>query len=276
LETLNAFIQTYRDNLNDWLFVLLTRLLIKHGGENLTTVSRKLCACLDTVLNSFPGDLQFKTLITFIKDNSIQVSNYKVKIAVFQYMQALLFRMNSADIRATDDLKYAVCRIVTLTAEPKSQELRKASTAVLIALFNMNSSEMTTLLNALPQNIYDTASKIIKAHLSSVSGEEGERGGKSPKALSSFSIEYESKATFMNNYVNNLNSSQVADETSGGANSGAQLSHVIKDIQNLNMNTNYHYLPSGGGKHHHHRGMKNDEILSKDSGVQSNGDLDSG
>ena len=75
----------------------------------------------------------------------------------------------------------------------------------------------------------------------------------------------------MNNYVNNLNSSQV-DDTSGGANSGAQLSHVIKDIQNLNMNTNYHYLPNGK----HHRGMKNDEILSKDSGVQSNGDLDSG
>ncbi len=188
LETLNIFIQTYRDSLSDWLFVLLTRLLIKHGGENLSTVTRKLCACLDTVLNSFPGDLQFKTLITFIKDNSIQVSNYKVKIAVFQYMQALLCRMSAADIRATDDLKYAVCRIVTLTAEPKSQELRKSATAVLIALFNMNSAEMSTLLNALPQNIYDTASKIIKTHLNSVSGED-ERNGKSPKGLSSFSIE---------------------------------------------------------------------------------------
>jgi hypothetical protein len=70
-----------------------------------------------------------------------------------------------------------------------------------------------------------------------------------------------SKASYLNNYVNNLN-------TNGDVVGGTQLNNVINDIHNLNMNANYQNFLSIKGK--------NDEILSKDSGVQSNGDIDSG
>jgi CLIP-associating protein 1/2 len=277
LDTLNMFINTYRENLSDWLFTLLTRLLVKQGSENLSTVNKKLCTCLDTVLVFFPSDLQFKTLINFVKDSSMQAANHKVKIAVFYYMQALMCRMNASDVRLTEDLKFAVCRIVALTAEPKSQDLRRAATVVLVALFNLNSGEMNSLLSSMPQDCYDAATKIIKAHLHMTHAD-----GKSPsssvaKQFGTFTnVEYESKVSYLNTYVNNLNTSNMGDDASDSAcgGSGAQFSHVVKDIQNLNLNANYQFL-SANAKHLH-RGMKNDEILSKDSGVQSNGDLDSG
>jgi CLIP-associating protein 1/2 len=165
LEALNEFLTIYKEHLRDWLFVLLTRLLIKQGGENLTSVTRKIIMCLETVRNSFGLDLQFKTLITFIKDNIIQTLNHKVKIAVLNYLQVLLCSMKSSDLHITEDLKFAVCRIVALTAEPKSGDLRKSAQSTLIALFNLNSVECSYLINQLPKNVHDSASQILNNHL---------------------------------------------------------------------------------------------------------------
>ena len=164
LDTLSIFISMYRDEIRDWLFVLLTRLIIKQGGENLSTVSKKIITCLETVRLSFSYDIQFKAITTFIKDNSIQVSNYKVRIAALGYMQLLLCNCTSQDVQITDDLKYAMCRIVAMTAEPKSAELRKAAQAVIITHYNLNPPEFVYLCNMLPASIGESATKIVKAH----------------------------------------------------------------------------------------------------------------
>ncbi len=110
--------------MKEWLYVLLTKLLTKLGGESLASVYQKLCLCLEATRSSFDLDLQFKILIQFIKEIG-QASNLKVKVAVLKYLQDIICLMEPADFHTTDDLKYAVCRIVTLTAEPKSVEIRK-------------------------------------------------------------------------------------------------------------------------------------------------------
>ena len=258
LDVLNTFIAVYREHLRDWLFVLLTRLLMKQGSENLSTVNRKILMCLETVRTSFALDIQLKTLLTFVKDNSMQTCNYKVKIAVLNYLQVLFTHMKSEDVRVSDDLKYAVCRIMTMTADPKYVDVRRTATATFVALYNLNAPECTFLLQQLPKNIYQAAMDLLHTHLKSV---DSEASPKSKAFTNSFNIEYMSKASYLNDYVNNIGN--VSEGSS--ANSGAQFSHVIKDIENLNLNSNYHY----------NKLSKNDEILSKDSGVQSNGDIDS-
>lgn len=285
LDTLNMFITIYREHLTDWLFVLLTRLLIKQGGENLSTVNKKILACLDTVRTSFTIELQFKTLITFIKDSSIQQSNFKVKIAVLSYLQVLLLTMKSSDLHANEDLKQALIRIVGLSGEPKSFELRKSAQSVLIALYNLNAPECSFLFGQLPQDLHATAIKVVKDHMKNLRMED-EHASKSssPKqVLSAFNLEYMSKTSYLNDYVNNLGNGGAGDDNqtvSSGSSSGLQLSHVIKDIQNLSMHSNFNAYLSTNGKETRvnvNVGVsKNDEILSKDSGVQSNGDVDSG
>uniref|UniRef100_A0A2K5MW99 Cytoplasmic linker associated protein 2 n=3 Tax=Cercopithecinae TaxID=9528 RepID=A0A2K5MW99_CERAT len=65
LETLVDFIQVHKDDLQDWLFVLLTQLLKKMGADLLGSVQAKVQKALDVTRESFPNDLQFNILMRF-------------------------------------------------------------------------------------------------------------------------------------------------------------------------------------------------------------------
>ena len=126
LDVLHEFIRNYKNELQDWLYTLLTRILTKIGTESLTSVHQKLCKCLDCIRLSFDLDLQFNLLIKFINDKT-QTPSLKVKIAVLKYLQDIICYMDAVDFHGTDELKSAVSKIITLTAEPKSPEIRKVS-----------------------------------------------------------------------------------------------------------------------------------------------------
>lgn len=49
LDVLTIFIELKTQNLDDWLFMLLLRLIHKQGGDNLSSVAQKLTMVLDTV-----------------------------------------------------------------------------------------------------------------------------------------------------------------------------------------------------------------------------------
>ena len=66
LDALTDFIRTYKRDLKEWLYVLLTRLLSKIGGESSPSIYHKLCSCLEVTRSSFDLDLQFKILIQII------------------------------------------------------------------------------------------------------------------------------------------------------------------------------------------------------------------
>ena len=168
---LNDFIRAYKRDLKEWLYVLLTRLLSKLGSEGSPSVYQKLCACLEATRSSFDLDLQFKILTQFIKDNTGQSSNLKVKLAVLKYLQDIICLMEAVDFHTTDDLKYAISKIVSLTAEPKNVDIRRTAQAVLVALFNLNTPEFSMLLADLPKNIQETASKILRTHIKNFSTE---------------------------------------------------------------------------------------------------------
>jgi hypothetical protein len=90
-------------------------------------------------------------------------------------------------------------------------------------------------------------------------------------------IRYKSTNSFLyNDYISNIN---------GNEDAGSQLSHVIKDIQSLNLSNSLSSANANGYYLNKERlnglspSTKNDaklDTLSKDSGVQSNGDVDSG
>lgn len=248
LDTLNEFIRVYKRDLKEWLYVLLTRLLTKLGSESLASVYQKLCMCLEATRSSFDLDLQFKILTQFIKDLSAQTSNLKVKVAVLKYLQDIICLMEAVDFHTNDDLKYAVCKIVALTAEPKSGEMRKTAQAVLVALFNLNTPEFSILLQDLPKNIQENASRILRNHIKNLSQEGGAINlSYSPHSTHDYSKFKASVSSphhfseFINSLSANFNNSN-SSPSNAGADDSTQLSHVIKDIQNLNMNANSSHM----------------------------------
>jgi CLIP-associating protein 1/2 len=126
LDALFEFIRIYKRDLHDWLYTLLTRILTKIGSESLTSVHQKLIKCLECVRVSFDLDLQFDLLIKFINDKT-QTPSLKVKIAMLRYLQDIICYMEAADFHPTDELKCGVSKIISLTAEPKSADIRKVS-----------------------------------------------------------------------------------------------------------------------------------------------------
>uniref|UniRef100_A0A8D3AES6 Cytoplasmic linker associated protein 2 n=1 Tax=Scophthalmus maximus TaxID=52904 RepID=A0A8D3AES6_SCOMX len=170
LETLVDFIMVHKDDLQDWLFVLLTQLLKKMGADLLGSVQAKVQKALDVTRESFPNDLQFTILMRFTVDQT-QTPNLKVKVAILKYIETLTLQMEAPDFVNSSETRLAVSRIITWTTEPKSSDVRKSAMLkhstqlVLISLFQLNTPEFTMLLAALPKTFQDGATKLLQNHL---------------------------------------------------------------------------------------------------------------
>uniref|UniRef100_A0A8B9GG36 TOG domain-containing protein n=1 Tax=Amazona collaria TaxID=241587 RepID=A0A8B9GG36_9PSIT len=177
LETLVDFIIIHKDDLQDWLFVLLTQLLKKMGADLLGSVQAKVQKALDVTRAS---DEHFRNT---------------VKVAILKYIESLARQMDPTDFVNSSETRLAVSRIITWTTEPKSSDVRKVSQGdedlpartttassgpgegnleekckqaaqiVLISLFELNTPEFTMLLGALPKTFQDGATKLLHNHL---------------------------------------------------------------------------------------------------------------
>nr|XP_012777853.1 CLIP-associating protein 1 isoform X17 [Maylandia zebra] len=178
LETLVDFVTVHREDLQDWLFVLLTQLLKKMGADLLGSVQAKVQKALDVTRESFPFDQQFNILMRFIVDQT-QTPNLKVKVAILKYIESLARQMDPTDFVNSSETRLAVSRIITWTTEPKSSDVRKAAQVVLIALFELNTPEFTMLLGALPKTFQDGATKLLHNHLKNTSNTSSNVGSPS-------------------------------------------------------------------------------------------------
>ncbi|XP_059840341.1 CLIP-associating protein 2 isoform X6 [Hypanus sabinus] len=183
LETLVDFIHVHKEDLQDWLFVLLTQLLKKMGADLLGSVQAKVQKALDTARESFPNDLQFSILMRFTVDQT-QTPNLKVKVAILKYIETLTIQMEPADFVNSSETRLAVSRIITWTTEPKSSDVRKAAQSVLICLFQLNTPEFSMLLGALPKTFQDGATKLLQTHLRSLGNTIQQGSGNSSVARS--------------------------------------------------------------------------------------------
>ncbi|XP_033991257.1 CLIP-associating protein 1-A-like isoform X3 [Trematomus bernacchii] len=207
LETLVDFVLLHRDDLQDWIFVLLTQLLKKMGAELLGSVQAKVQRALDVTRESFPYETQFNILMRFIVDQT-QTPNLKVKVAILRYVQALSQLMDPADFSNSSETRLAVSRIITWTTEPKSSDVRKtlhswggdevsgppstvggthledrckqAAQVVLICLFELNTPEFTMLLGALPKTFQEGTTRLLHNHLRSSMVSSGSPAGRTP------------------------------------------------------------------------------------------------
>jgi CLIP-associating protein 1/2 len=125
LDVLPEFIIAYKRELNDWLYALLTRLLIRFGAPDLLdSIYKKLRQCISIVNSSFDVHAQFNVLIRFINDNS-SAPGIKVKEIVLRYLQQIIQHMEPVDITNNTDIRMALSKIINWSSEPKSIEMRK-------------------------------------------------------------------------------------------------------------------------------------------------------
>ncbi|XP_077966833.1 CLIP-associating protein 1-B-like isoform X7 [Styela clava] len=164
LEILPDFVATYKENIEDWLYVLMTQLLKKMGADLLGSVQGKVMKAMQTTRVSFSPKQQFTILTRYIVDQT-QTPNLKVKVALLHYLLELIVLMDSADINSTSETRLAISRMITWTTEPKSQDVRKAAESVITGLFELNPGEFSQMLRVLPKTFQDGAMKVLHTHV---------------------------------------------------------------------------------------------------------------
>ncbi|XP_077667222.1 CLIP-associating protein 2 isoform X13 [Eretmochelys imbricata] len=255
LETLVDFIQVHKEDLQDWLFVLLTQLLKKMGADLLGSVQAKVQKALDVTRESFPNDLQFSILMRFTVDQTQTPSlktvkpvlqdqlrsfwSSKVKVAILKYIETLAQQMDPGDFVNSSETRLAVSRIITWTTEPKSSDVRKAAQSVLIALFELNTPEFTMLLGALPKTFQDGATKLLHNHLRNTgNGGQGSMGSPLTRPTPRSPASWSSPLTSPTNTSQNTLSPSAFDYDTENMNSEdiySSLRGVTEAIQNFSF-----------------------------------------
>jgi len=186
LDALTVLIETHKDDLHENLYFIMSRLINKLGADLLGSVQAKTLKTLDLVRYCFPYSLQLALLFRLMMDNT-QTPNSRVKVALLNYLTALVRDMQPSDLTAITSqtgspglmmglagmgmslspqiVEASVAKIVAWTSDVRSAEVRKASQDALYSLFSLHPGEVTRILGTLPKVCQDSASQIIQSHL---------------------------------------------------------------------------------------------------------------
>ncbi|KAK7791577.1 hypothetical protein R5R35_007384 [Gryllus longicercus] len=181
LDTLWELLQAHRADLNDWLYVLLTRLLNKLGTDLLNSIHTKIQRLLAHVREAFPPDLQLACVLRFLTD-ATQTPNARVRTATLTHLTALCAACgNPAAMPTRPPAPAALAKIVSLAADSKQPgEVRRAARGALVAMFDLAAPQVAMMLAELPQEFQEIASPLLQSHLRRSSGGGGGGTGGSP------------------------------------------------------------------------------------------------
>jgi CLIP-associating protein 1/2 len=179
LDILVRFIEERREYLEDWLFIMLMRLLQKQGSDILKSTHVKIQLVLENIRRSFDMSQQFKMLCRIFNDQS-QPMSIKVKFAWLEYIHELVPAMDSEDFKDIPEIRLAFSKLLVLTMEPKSVDIRKSSQRVVTDLFELNTAVFTMLLRDVPRNIRENIEQMLRGYLNDNSSEDEDA---TPKAV---------------------------------------------------------------------------------------------
>lgn len=261
LDTVTELILVHAPELHEWLFILLTRLFNKLGTELLNSMHAKIWKTLVVVHEYFPTQLQLKELFRIISDNT-QTPTSKTRIAILRFLTDLANTYcKSSDFPSdqSQNCERTILKLVQMSGDLKSMELRSHARSCLVALYNLNTPQMTQLLAALPKGYQDTARLCIQSHMRRQSSganspSSSPLSSSSPKPLQSPSVgPFASLNMDLKSSPRSRQSSVEAELLYGC--SELEVKHNIQktseEIRNCFSGGQYHSLAPNGYNGHH-------------------------
>nr|XP_049463704.1 CLIP-associating protein isoform X3 [Anopheles coluzzii] len=169
LDTVNELILSHSNDLQDWLFILLTRLFNKLGTDLLGSMHGKIWKTLQLIYEYFPADLQLQCVFRILVDNA-QTPNVKTRQATLKFLSQLATSYCTASQFVVHPqnqqvVNLAIQKIIQTSLDQKSIELKSQARMCIVALYNCNPSQMTMALANLPKQYQDTAKIYIQQNM---------------------------------------------------------------------------------------------------------------
>lgn len=182
LDTVSDLVSTHSADLHPWLYILLTRLFNKLGGDLLSSIQTKIQKTLGVVKSSFGPEPLLHWALRFLVDPT-QTPNTRVKLAVLGFIAKLAPAADPASAfpppspsssgQSKDVTTTALTKMIGWTMGEgikQGGELRRGAQEAILALFNLNTPQVTLRLSQLPKEYQEAAGSLIRMRRGSGGG----------------------------------------------------------------------------------------------------------
>ncbi|VDD94386.1 unnamed protein product [Enterobius vermicularis] len=161
-DLLIKLVQLYHDELNDWLNLLIPRLLTKHANDVLASNQDRYRVMLDTVRQCFDPEQQLHAVFRFIQDPVRNNVNLKIKHGLLKYLHEVMGGVDRALSFKNSEVRSAILKIFQWLDDPKNAILRDISEKVLCDMFSVNASDFTAMMATFDNDLRSQLQEIIQ------------------------------------------------------------------------------------------------------------------
>uniref|UniRef100_A0A0R3RYT9 CLASP_N domain-containing protein n=1 Tax=Elaeophora elaphi TaxID=1147741 RepID=A0A0R3RYT9_9BILA len=154
-DTLIALVRCYHEELNDWLNLLIPKLVAKCSTDVLPSNLEKYRFMTEAVRTSFDPEKQLHAVCKFIRDPVRNNVNVKIKHGLLMYLHDLMRGMDSAPSMNQSEVRQAI------------------SEKVVCDMFHLNASDFTSMLATFPNDLKDRLQTIIRRNSFFLSASNG-------------------------------------------------------------------------------------------------------
>ncbi|CAB3237351.1 unnamed protein product [Arctia plantaginis] len=171
LDAVCELLLVHWQQLKDWLYQLMFRLLMKLGTDILGSVQSKIMKTLDVIHECFPAELQLHNIFRFLADGAT-APTLKTKAAALRFLADLAHDYctpNSLAVAlqggAAGVAGRALVKVSAQAADPRAHDLRLAARRALAALYDCNPVPFTTLMSELPPETQALVNGVVQQHV---------------------------------------------------------------------------------------------------------------
>uniref|UniRef100_A0A2A4K084 TOG domain-containing protein n=1 Tax=Heliothis virescens TaxID=7102 RepID=A0A2A4K084_HELVI len=171
LDAVCELLLVHWQQLKDWLYQLMFRLLMKLGTDILGSVQSKIMKTLDVIHECFPAELQLHNIFRFLADGATAPTP-KTKVAALRFLADLAHDYctpNSLALAlhggATGVAGRALVKVSTLASDPRAADVRVTARRALASLYDCNPVPFTALMSELPAETQALVNGVVQQHV---------------------------------------------------------------------------------------------------------------
>ncbi|CAH2084329.1 unnamed protein product [Euphydryas editha] len=194
LDAVCELLLVHWQQLRDWLYQLMFRLLMKLGTDILGSVQSKIMKTLDVIHECFPAELQLHNIFRFLADGAT-APTAKTKVAALRFLADLAHdyctpsglalalhgawhaaRDVTANSRRVTSLLArkrgaggaagrALVKVAALAGDARANDVRVAARRALACLYDCNPVPFTALMSELPADTQALVNGVVQQHV---------------------------------------------------------------------------------------------------------------
>ncbi|XP_028039809.1 CLIP-associating protein isoform X2 [Bombyx mandarina] len=171
LDAVCELLLVHWQQLKDWLYQLMFRLLMKLGTDILGSVQSKIMKTLDVIHECFPAELQLHNIFRFLSDGAA-APPARTRAAALRFLAELALHYCTPGALALalqggggGVAGRGVAKVCALAADPRAGDVRTAARRALAALYDCSPAHFTALMSELPAETQTFVNGIVQQHV---------------------------------------------------------------------------------------------------------------